>query len=119
LRDGRALTSDDRLPTEIWLKAYLRRCSVEGIAAAVLRRGDPTGGMVLLKINRLGEGCSLLTQTRDPDGEMAWLRAASGALMPESEADAYIERAVRRDPDLWVVEIESRSGAHPFEGRIF
>jgi len=24
-----------------------------------------------------------------------------------------------RDPDLWVVEIESPDGAHPFEGKEF
>jgi hypothetical protein len=76
------------------------------------------GGMVLLKINRLEQGCAVLTQTRDLAGRPAWLAAASGALMAEPEADAYIARAVKRDPDLWVVEIESRSGAHPFEGRV-
>jgi hypothetical protein len=84
----------------------------------VLRRGDPVGGMVLLKINRLDGGCAVLTQTRDLSGRPAWLAAMKGEPMPESEADAYIERAVKRDPDLWVVEIESRSGAHPFEGRV-
>jgi hypothetical protein len=76
------------------------------------------GGMVLLKVNRLDLGCALFTQTRDVAGRPAWLAASSGALMPEVEADAYIARAVKRDPDLWVVEIESRSGAHPFEGRV-
>ena len=76
------------------------------------------GGMVLLKINRLEQGCAVLTQTRDLSGRPAWLAAQSGALMPEADADAYIARAVKRDPDLWVVEIESRSGAHPFEGRV-
>ena len=84
----------------------------------MLRRGDPMGGMVLLKINRLEQGCALLTQTRDLAGRPAWLAAASGELMAEAEADAYIARAVKRDPDLWVIEIESRSGAHPFEGRV-
>jgi len=84
----------------------------------VLRRGDPTSGMVLLKINRLEQGCAMLTQTRDPAGRLAWLAALAGALVPEAEADAYIARAVKRDPDLWVVEIESRSGEHPFEGRV-
>ena len=59
-----------------------------------------------------------LTQTRDPAGGLAWLAAKAGALTPETEADAYIARAVKRDPDLWVVEIESRGGEHPFEGRV-
>lgn len=86
--------------------------------AAVLRRGDPVGGMVLLKLSRFGQGCALLTQTRDADGRPAWIAAMAGALVSEAEADAYIARAVTRDPDLWVVEIESRDGKHPFEGRM-
>ncbi len=73
---------------------------------------------MLLKINRLEKGCVMLTQTRDPKGRQAWFAAMAGALMPEAEAEAYIARAVRRDPDLWVVEIESRSGEHPFEGSV-
>jgi hypothetical protein len=56
--------------------------------ATVLRRGDPMGGMVLLKLNRLEQGCAVLTQTRDLAGRPAWLAAASGTLMTEAEADA-------------------------------
>ena len=49
---------------------------------------------------------------------LAWIAAMAGRLISEAEADAYIARAVTRDPDLWVVEIESRDGKHPFEGRM-
>ena len=47
-----------------------------------------------------------------------WMAAFSGELVAETEADAYISRAMARDPDLWVVEIESPDGWHPFEGRL-
>ena len=74
---------------------------------------------MLLKVNQLEAGCRLLTQARNLDGELGWLAAFDGKAVPESEADAYIDRAVGRDPDLWVVEVESRDGQHPFEGKVF
>ncbi len=108
---------DGRIPTELWVKAHLRRLSALAIPVAVLRRGDRHGGMVILKVNRLEAGCRVLTQTRDLDGDLAWLPALDGALVPEAEADEYIARQTARDPDIWVVEIESRDGDHGFEGK--
>jgi hypothetical protein len=66
----------------------------------------------------LDQGCRVLSQTRDFDGKLAWLAAFKGELVAESEADDYVGRAVARDPDLWVVEIEHRDGWHPFEGKV-
>ncbi|MHA1600519.1 MAG: DUF1491 family protein [Alphaproteobacteria bacterium] len=109
---------DDRLPTKLWVMAHLRRCNADAIPATVARRGEEMGGMVLLKLNQLEAGCRLLNQTRDFEGRLAWFPALEGKLVPEADADAYIERAVKRDPDLWVIEIEDRDGRHPFEGKI-
>jgi len=111
-------TTDDRIPTAIWVMAHLRRCSAAGIPATLVRRGDASGGSVLLKLNQLDLGCRVLTRTRDLEGRPAWLAALNGHLVPEAEADAYIGRAVQRDPDLWVVEVEDRDGEHPFEGKM-
>lgn len=110
--------SEDRLPTDIWVRAHLRRCFAEGVPATVAHRGSAYGGAVLLKLNLGTPGCRVLSQVRDPEGRLGWLAARDGSLMPEAEADAYIARAVKRDPDLWVIEIEHRDGWHPFEGPI-
>lgn len=112
------MESDGRLPAELWIKAHLRRCMVDGIHATVVHRGEKNSGTLLLKLHQLGQGVKLLNQTRDMDGAIAWMPALGGKLVPEAEADAYIERAVQRDPDVWVVEIETRDGTHPFEGKV-
>ncbi|MCZ6605641.1 MAG: DUF1491 family protein [Alphaproteobacteria bacterium] len=109
----------DRLRTDLWLSSHLRRCSDQGVPATVVHRGEAQSGTVVLKLNLAGQGCRVLTQSRGLDGEMGWLPALEGKLVDEAEADAYVERTIGRDPDIWVVEIEHRDGWHPFEGEIF
>lgn len=108
----------DRLSTELFVQGHVRQCFARGLTAVVAHKGDAWGGAILIKLNLLGPGCRLLTQTRDEDGEVAWLPVQSGALLSEADADAYIARSVQRDPDLWVVEIEDRTGHNPFPGKL-
>jgi hypothetical protein len=108
----------DRLRTDIWLSSHIRRCSAEGVPATIVHRGEEQSGTVLLKLNQLEKGCRVLSQSRDIDGEMGWLPALGGELVEEADADAYIERAISRDPDIWVIEIEHRDGWHPFDGKV-
>lgn len=110
--------ADARLPTDMWVRAHVRRLSAQGIPIAVLHRGDPVAGLVVVRVNTLGDGTLVLSQTRDPDGNIAWLAANAGKRVADADADTYVERAVKRDPDLWVVEVEDRAGANPFEGKI-
>lgn len=110
--------TDERLPTELWVMAHLRRCSMAATPAMLRRRGEPERGTVLLKLNQLEAGCRILTQARDLEGRLGWLPALGGQLVPDAEAEAYIDRAIARDPDLWVVEIEDRSGGNPFDGKV-
>ena len=95
-----------RLKTELWIKALIRRCDIAAIAVAVVARGDRDSGAVLLKFNARDEGCSVLAQTRSSAGELIWMRATGPLPVAERDADAYIARQQRYDPDLWVVEIE-------------
>src|SRR5580704_19039487 len=96
-----------RLKSGIWVKALIRRCDIAAIGVAVMARGDDDAGAILLKLNGRDSGCTVLTQTRRPDGTLVWMRATGAEPVVEADADAYIVRQRSRDPDLWVVEIDS------------
>lgn len=98
-----------RIPTHLWVEAEVRRLSGEGYGIYVAARGDRMGGMVLQKISDLSGNCRLRGQQRDLLGKLVWIDVLQDEIVPESEADAYIKRAVERDPDVWVVEIEDRT----------
>lgn len=106
---------DARLKTKVWIHAFLHRCTLQGAYAAVAVPGDPDAGSVLLKVNTLGTGFYVLTRVRKLDGQQAWLRATGKDLVAETEADAYITRQQTYDADLWVIEIESRTGLVPID----
>ncbi len=101
-----------RLKAEIWVKALIRRCEVAGAQAMVVRRGDAAAGIVLVKVNRLDRTASVYSPARAGDGSLVWLPATGDGPVPEPDADAYIARQRKFDPDLWVVEIEDRDGRH-------
>ena len=107
--------SDDSLPTELWVSAGLHRCSLEAVPAVVIHKGEKNSGTVMLKLDRRDRGYLILTQSRDLDGKLTWFPVQEGAALTSAEATAYVERAVSRDPDLWVIEIEHREGWHPYE----
>ncbi len=107
-----------RLKTGVWIKALIRRCDLAAIAVAVVARGDADAGAVLLKFSDRDTGCSVLTQARGQSGELLWMRATGPAPVAEAEADTYIARQRRYDPDLWVVEIESGSAQTVIDGPI-
>ena len=97
-----------RLAAGIWVAAYLRRLELALIPAYVLRRGDDTAGAVIVKTALLDGTARARQRSFDPmTGARAWVVLAEG---PEAEVDASLARQARVDPDLWLIEVESRSG---------
>src|SRR3954453_13652777 len=109
---------EPRLKAGIRVKALIRRCDLAVIGVAVLSRGDPDAGAILLKLSPHDGGCTVLAEARRPDGTGVWMRATGRAPIPEADADAYIARQRRRDPDLWVLEIEPEAVAELLDSPI-
>lgn len=110
--------SEARLKTHMLVGAAVRTGSALGLTVTVAHKGEPDAGAILLKLNQGAKGCSVLSQMRETSGELVWMRVTGPAPVSEAECDTYIEKSLRRDPDLWVVEIEDREGRHLFDGRI-
>lgn len=99
---------EPRLATWIWVSAYLARLQQANIPAYVTARGDPTAGAVLVKCALLDGTARLYGREWDFDSDSRpWRVLVQGA---EPEVDQAAGRQRRFDPDLWVVEIESRDG---------
>ncbi|MDE0209163.1 MAG: DUF1491 family protein [Boseongicola sp.] len=99
-----------RLTSEIWIAAYLTRLRQAAIPAFIVRKGDATAGAVLVKLNTLDGSATCFQRSFDlVSGERQWVVLAEG---PEAEVDRKVSRQREFDPDIWVVEVEDRTGRH-------
>ena len=99
-----------RLTAGIWVSAYLARLRLADIPAFIVRRGDDTAGAVLVKLNTLDGKATCFQRSFDlMTGERRWVELTSG---DEAAVDEAIARQRSFDPDLWVIEVESREGRH-------
>ena len=111
------------LPTELWLTTQLHTLSLSGIPYYIVNKGNHASGMVMVKMSSIEMNaeppCPLYQQQRNIDGEMGWIEIYDDTNIAQEQVDAYIRRAIDRDPDLWVVEIENRVLDMPLEGKVF
>jgi hypothetical protein len=108
-----------RLKSSIWVAAYVRRCNVEGVFAAVRRRGAEEAGAVFVKVNRLDGTAALYGPApqsafdeAQPYDRLFTTLLGADAPAPEADVEARMTREIRFDPDLWLVEVEDRAGRH-------
>jgi hypothetical protein len=95
-----------RIKSSLWVQAQLRLCDRAAIPFVVMRRGDPDAGAILIKLERGPEGVVVLRRDYDAGGQRAWIRATGERPVSDAEAEAYLERQVKFDPDLWIIAVE-------------
>lgn len=108
---------EPRIKAGIWVSAALRLGNGDGKPGMVIRKGDADAGGVLV-ILRGRTGNIVLTQFRDTEGELAWMRGTGPAPVAEDVTDVYVKKQVSYDPDLWVIEFDAPDYLPPFEGKI-
>jgi len=108
---------EPRLKAALFVSMALRRAMGDGRYGVVVRRGDEDAGGILVLLRSRG-ACVVLSQVRAGDGRAAWLRGTGREPVGPEQADAYVQRQVRVDPDLWVVEFEGPDLNPPFEAHI-
>lgn len=99
------------LSSDLWVSALIRRAEIGGANAVVVRKGDARAGTVIVKAyDTSNRKARLYSEAFGSEGERLWIQPVSSEF--ESELDAYIQRQIGYDSDLWVVEIEDRQGRH-------
>ena len=106
-----------RLKSSIWVAAYLRRCQTAGVFGAVRRRGAEEAGAVFVKVALLDGNAMLYVpapQTVYDDSrpiERFFMPMSEGPVSEQS-VEERLQKEIRFDPDVWIVEIEDRAGRH-------
>ena len=105
-----------RLKSEIWAKAYIRRCAANGAHAVVVRHGDDDAGAIYIKVAHLDGHATVFGPApagrEDADFDRRWVACLKGKTVTEHDASHYLERETRIDSDLWIIEVEDRQGRH-------
>jgi hypothetical protein len=81
-----------------------------GAFGYVLKRGDPKAGSVLIKVLHLRSGETYILTQANMGDETKWIKPITTNDL--SILTAYIEREIRFDDDLWVIELEDVEGRH-------
>jgi hypothetical protein len=105
-----------RVRSELWVRAYLRRCQAEGVPVVIVRRGDEAAGAIFICIDRLDGTVNLYGPApaglSESGTERHWINCFGIRAVDQTEANLYLARQQEFDPDLWIIEIEDKAGRH-------
>lgn len=104
-----------RLTAGLRARAILRLIETRNGFGAVARKGDETAGDLLLRVRAPDGSVDLYAPATLPDGTAGWMRLGRPGYADAAAADAAVDRAVARDPDLWVLDLEPAGPGFPLD----
>lgn len=99
--------ADDRLPAGLEAAALVRTIAADGGFAAILKRGDPDRGALLLIVNSRGEYLTCLQRRLDLTRDSyEWERVGPERSKGSEELLHFLDQQARFDPDSWQIELD-------------
>jgi hypothetical protein len=98
-----------RLATSVLVGGLIRKAEGEGGFAAVLAKGDPTAGAILVILRERGGAQRALERLLQADGSYKWDETTGQVIdkiTKNEDVPAFVARRRRFDPDLWVLELD-------------
>lgn len=97
---------EPRLKSSLLVSALLRQADAVGQPGVVVRKGDADAGAILLQLQGRA-GVAVYGQARDAEGNPGWVRLGGAEPLDAQALGELVARQLRRDSDLWVIEIEA------------
>jgi hypothetical protein len=98
-----------RLATSVLVGGLVRKAESQGGFAALLAKGDPTAGSLIVILVERGGAPTILERILQPDGGYKWQATTAQTTENIEKVDqvpAFVARRRRFDPDLWVLELD-------------
>ena len=100
------MSDDARLPTKLEVSGLIRRVGAAGGFAAVLARGEPDSGTILLLLRDSRTNPRLFERMPQPDGTRQWTFNREQDIENPQDFDEYLARRRAQDGDVWIVELD-------------
>jgi hypothetical protein len=97
---------EPRVAASVLAGALIRKAEGEGGFGAVLAKGDPSAGAILVILLEKGVNPRLFERLLQPDGRYTWQESGSQRIENPREVPGFIARQKRFDPDLWLIELD-------------
>ena len=96
----------ERLPAHLEAAGLIRQVEAEGGFGAIVKRGDPDRGALILLISNRGQHQACLERTLGRDGNYGWQVAGPPAGANNQSLADWSEKRLRFDEDSWLIELD-------------
>jgi hypothetical protein len=101
---------DARLPARLEAMGVIRAVQSAGGFAAVLQRGEPDAGSLILVLTENSINSKMYERMPSLTGDREWVCTKTQDPANPTEFSEYIMRRTQQDPDLWIVELDIAQG---------